>query len=423
MKRTLQFISCIIVILFSINSYSQEELTTPIDSPDFLKDYIPPNYTYTIWTLNPDLIQSSSLSDDFDRTLFSLDLRSDFSIRQQQDKSDTYLFISLDEEFRSGKTQDLQNPNENFFDHRLFINGQRDFFMKDKFFVGIGVDYFGQVDRDLVEDWTSSIRNNTGVDLAIGYGRAYDITTAWTATSIFNDLEGYGVAVDRSYAKELADLIRTQSRTRIFDNRLMAIQNRTELFSFLDNNNIAALTPLTAALIDDTFGNETFRGRQSGYRIAGGIRPDINFFTSRTELDESNSTDFSLLPFVTFDYYIPINEDWQFDLETRFQFLSLVGDELDKNTVANVAASLAWIPTRRVRSTVSAFFTNTDNVNENFTDFTSVSLGYALRYYFNPRLTLDFNASISNIWTNSAIFGGDSTFGNRITLGFNYAIL
>ncbi len=422
MKRTLQFISCLLVLLFSNNCLSQEGLTTPIDSSDFLKNYIPPNYTYTIWSLQPDILSSSTVSEDFNRNSFSSGVRTNFSFREQQDKSDTYLFATLDENFRTGKTQDLQNPNENFFDHRMFVNGQRDFFFKDKFFVGIGADYVGQLDRDLIEDWNSSIRNDGSIDLGVGYGRIYTVTTAWTATSIFNDLEGYGVEVDRSYAKELADLIRTQSRTRIFDNRLMQIQNRTELFTFLDANNIATLTPLTAAVIDDTFGNETFRGRQSGYRFFGGLRPSVNSFTTRSSTEEDNSRDFELIPIVEFDYNLPISEDWQFDVNTSIALRSLTGDAIDKNTRSSASVSLAWLPTQRVRSALSAFYSGTYNVNEDISDFTSVSLGYALRYYFNPRLTLDFNASISNIWTKN-IFFESSTFGHRISLGFNYAIL
>ena len=415
MKRTLQIISCIGFILFSINTYSQTDLTTP---DDFLKDYRPPNFTFKSWIFWPDFRESSSKSDNFNRSQVNLRLRNNFLLMQQKDRSTSELRIGLENEIRSGKVDTIKNGNDNYFDTDLNVTGSRDFYLKEKIFLGAGTDTRYGFRRQIIDDWTANVGTDVSINLGIGFGRVFSVMNAWRATSLFNDLECNGIAVDRSYLRELSDLLTMQNNRRILDGRLARIQNQQELFSFLQENNIAEFTPFSVPIINDSYRFETFRPRLSGFRLYAGVRPGLVFNNTKTEQTETKEEHYYLLPFANLNYHLPINEDWQLDVLTSFNYKNLLNDDVyfDIRPFANV--SVSWMPNLRIRSTASITY---NGAYRDLRSFTSINLGYQLNYYFSPRMLLDFSAIVGKRWQDANGIQ-INPIEQRVTFGINYFI-
>jgi len=415
MKRIFQFISCLGLMFFFSNAYSQENLTT---SKDFLKNYRSPNFNYTFWRLSPNIRESSIDATNFKRSQFNLGLSNYINFRQQKDKSNTTIIIDSDNDLSKGNNDGVQVSNNNFYSSFTTINGVHDYFIKDKFFLSAGIESRIDFDRKLIDEWRSTNENRTWLDLGVGYGRVFSVTNAWRAQSIFNDLECNGIAVDRSHLKDLADLLTNQRNTRVFDPRLARIQFQTELYSFIQDRGVAEFNPFTAAVINDTYVYEDFRTRRSGYRVYAGLRPGSNSSINKTIDSETKMSNLFLEPIVQFDYYLPISEDWQFDVESNINFRSLINRDVSKNLSSNVNVSLAWIPNRRIRSTTSLRYQGS---YEDLFEFTDISLGYQLNYYFSPRTSILFSAILNSRWTELNL-EKSTDLSQRISLGLNYQI-
>lgn len=415
MKRILQFISCLLFVFFSINANSQ---TDELNPKTFLKDYRPPNFTYKIWSFSPDLRESSSNSDNFKKSQFNARLINNFNLRQQKDNSNTTLNISTNNEFRRGNVNDIKNGNDNFFHNNITAQANRDLFFNDKFLIGIGTNYQGQFERELIEEWDAETENDLSINLSLGFGRIFGVTDAWRATSLYNDLECNGIAADQSYLKELSDLLTMQNNRRIFDSRLARIQNRTELYTFIQENEITEFTPFSVSVINDSYRFETFRQRLSGYRFALGIQPGIVTETIKDSSNKMASNWKYILPVASFNYHLPVNEDWQLDILSSFQYKNLLSEEIYENTVSNVSVSIAWMPNARIRSSSSLVYRGSDGEDVNFN---SISLGYQFNYYFSPRMVANASAVIGKTW--SELNGQQNNdLSQRITIGFNYLI-
>jgi len=266
MKRILQFISCLVIMFFALNLHSQQDLTSSSDYGDqFLKEYRPPNFTFTSWRLSPNIRESGTDASSLKRSLFNLRVVNDIYFNQQRDKSNTEITVFFINELRSAKVNDVKNGNDNFYNNNTSINGFRDFFIKDKFFLSAGLGERFVFNRELIDDWRSNSSNQIFANLGLGLGRVFEVTNAWQAQTIFNDLECNGIAVDRSYMKDLADLLTVQRNTRIFDTRLARIKFQTALYNFMQDNGVADFNPFTAAVINDSYSFETFRTRKSGF--------------------------------------------------------------------------------------------------------------------------------------------------------------
>lgn len=422
MKAIQLFLTTLVVILISSISYGQSDNNN--ESPDksitdFIRDYQPPNYSYTRLSLSPSFGESSNNTNLLSKSQFNLNLTSFLDFRQQRDKSNTTVRGFLDERFQKGQTDDIQTGGTNFIKHSLQLVGQHDYYFKEKLFLGIGVETYGNAVRSLIDDWDFDQSNNSSIVLGVGFGRPFTVNRAWMANSIFNDLECNGIAVDRSHVQGFADLLAMQQNRRIFDNRLDGIKRQTEVFNFLQENEVAEFTPFSAAVIGDSYGFENFRDRQSGYRLYGGVKPGVDFDVFRTEDNESKTTEYSIVPFIQFDYFLPISEDWQFDASTFFSAKSLLNEDVFNRSQARAQLSLAWLPNFRIRSSLNLLYAG--NFSEVY-NFNGVNLGYSLDYYFSPRLVANFDAVVGKNWSGIPNEIQES-FSQRITFGINYFLL
>ena len=420
MKRTLHIFSCLVFSLF-FNTVSGQTDSTNDTVTDFLRNYRSPNYTYMFLRLDPSISQSSNLSDDLKRYQVNLQARVNFNVNTLKDKSNTNLSISTFDRFQRGVVNDIKTQSDNFLKHQLWSQGTKDFYLSGDAFVGVGFNYNGRAEKTLIDDWSSLSENDLSIPLGFGFGRPFAIHQAWKATTLFNDLECNGIAVERSLAKELADLFTVQNFTRFFDSRLGRIQNRTEVFSFLQENGITEFNPFSAAVIEDSFRYETFRTRLSGFRIFGGIAPGVKTNRTKSNAFDTSNRAFYLSPFLQFDYHLPINEDWQFDLNSKVEYENNISEEIiNRNqTTGYFVANLAWVPNYRIRTALQLNYST--SLSENF-NFHGVDLGYRVDYYISPAVSVNLNMTFRKQWQEVFTVKNEN-FSNNFSTGFSYFIL
>ena len=392
-------------------------------SSDFLKDYIPPNYKNHRISIYPQLRESVVRSDNLDRDRLTASLYSTYIFNMQKDKSDTEVVAVLDTDFISEKVNDVRIDNNNLLQAIVNVRSNRYQYISGKAFVSAGAELFaGNQFYYLAED-QNTFNQTFSIPLSIGFGRPFVVNDAWQAMSLFNDLECYGIAADRSRTKEVADLISTQRNTQFLDGRLGRIQNRAELLDYLNDNNIVNLSALSSAVIHDSYRFENFQFRLSGFRIRGGIIPSlVSFNYGDNSIIPGNDTDLTLDPFASFDYYLPISEDFQLDINLFFRYRDQPYLESNEENVfsTNNQVTFSWLPNRRTRLGTNLRFNTSGN------DFTysiqSLQLNLTFDYYVSPAVQWNTRVYFNKEWRD--LLGIESTlFDQSISIGLSYFII
>ena len=388
-------------------------------SSDFLRNYIPPNFKYHTLFLNPSLRESVVRSETLDRNRFSSSVLGTYLFAMQEDRADTELSAFINSGFVSDERNEVRNDNDNIFSINLSSTANRYFYLSGKAFFSLGAELNTNSRFFYLTENTNSFLHSFALPLALGFGRPYQVSDAWRAMTMFNDLECYGIAADRSRTKEVADLMSEQRNTRFLDNRLGRIENRANLLNFLNDNEIVNLSALSSSVIHDSHRFEFFFTRLSGFRIQGGVRPRLANIKRGNGVEYSSESGLSLSPFFSFEYYLPISDNWQLDINNFVLFmdeeLSNLGYFQTRNTV-----KLNWLPNLRTRAQAEISY----NGFENQLEFKSHELGLNLtfQYYFSPALT----------WTASTIFLQDwrelvgvksQIFEQVFSAGFSYRFI
>ena len=386
----------IFFISFSTQLYSQDSLEIKANT-DFLRDYIPPNYNFQLLSLSPSFRESISRSDNLDRDRFAASLFGYYRFLSQKDKSDTDLDITVRSNFISDEKNDVKTDNDNYFEFKVSSDADKYFYLSGKAFVSVGYDLESS-NRILyrTENFNSNFQE-LKIPISIGFGRPFRVNDAWSAMTLFNDLECYGIASDRTRYKEVADVISVQRNTRFMDRRLGRIQNRTKLIEYLDNNDIVDFTPLSSAVLHDNFNFENFRTRFSGFRINGGVIPRLATRSTGDGTTTSTTENFfELDPFINFQYFLPIAEDWQFDIYSFTTYESTVFVE-DFNAIKSVNIfTLTWLPNARTNASTEFRFDSYNN--EVSVKTNAISLGFNLSYYVSPAIRWNTQIYFSNNW-------------------------
>ena len=424
MRTTKLIFSIAILVLGNLNTFGQavfeeENIESLQSSKEFLRNYRPPNYRFTSLLIKPAFSESSNVTETLSRSSMDIMFDSRLIFRQLRDKSTTNFQVNLDESFRKRIINDIKNANDNFYNHDIYAYGQHDYYLKEKLFLGTGVSYSGDFERSLVEDWTIDQSNGASLLLGVGFGRIFSVNRAWMAQSLLNDLECNGIAVDRSQLTDLSDLLVMQQNRRIFDSRLNRIKRRTELHTFIRDNQIAEFSPLSAALLEDTFRFENFRNRLTGFRLYVGFSPSVRNTKERVIDDEQKNTSYSINPFLDFDYHLPISEDWQFDVFNSLYSADLLTENGERFLSVRSSFSLAWLPNLRIRSSLTLNYRGSFSENN---IYNGLNLGYNLNYYFSPRMVGNFEAIIGNNWSET-LNQVQTDFSQRISFGLSYYLL
>lgn len=414
-----------LIMLFFLTSLftAKGQVETSNLTSDFLKDYIPPNYKNHRISFYPQFRESVTRSDNLDRNRLAASLYSTYVFNMQKDKSDTEVVVVLDTDFISDKVNDVKVDNNNLLQVILDVRSNRYHYISGKAFVSAGAELFsGNQFYYLAED--QNIFNQTfSIPLSIGFGRPFVVNDAWQAMSLFNDLECYGIAADRSKTKEVADLISTQRNTQFLDGRLGRIQNRTELLNYLNDNNIVGLSALSSAVLHDSYRFENFQFRLSGFRISGGVIPSlVSFNFGNNSTIPGNDTDITLDPFASFEYYLPISEDFQLDINSTFRYRDQPYLESNEENVFSTSSQVtfSWLPNRRTRLGTNVGFSTSGN---DFTySFQSLQLNLTFDYYVSPAVQWNTRVYFYKEWRES--FGTETTlFDQSISIGFSYFII
>jgi len=221
----------------------------------------------------------------------------------------------------------------------------------------------------------------------------------------------------------VADLISTQRNTQFLDGRLGRIQNRAELLDYLNDNNIVNLSALSSAVIHDSYRFENFQFRLSGFRIRGGIIPSlVSFNYGDNSIIPGNDTDLTLDPFASFDYYLPISEDFQLDINLFFRYRDQPYLESNEENIfsTNNQVTFSWLPNRRTRLGTNLRFNTSGN------DFTysiqSLQLNLTFDYYVSPAVQWNTRVYFNKEWRD--LLGIESTlFDQSISIGLSYFII
>ncbi len=388
-------------------------------SSDFLRNYIPPNYKYHTLLINPSLRESVVRSPTLDRNRFSSTLFGSYILAMQEDRADTELNAFISSGFVSDERNEVRNNNDNTFSISLRSEANRYFYLSGEAFVSLGAEINSNNRFLYLAENTNSFLNSLALPIAIGFGRPYQVSDAWRAMTVFNDLECYGIAADRSQTKEVADLMSEQRNTRFLDNRLGRIENRANLINFLHDNEIVNLSALSSSVIHDSHRFEFFFTRLSGFRIQGGVRPRLANIKRGDGVDYFTESGLSLSPFFSFEYYLPISENWQLDINNFVLFMDEeLGDQGFFQTSNTVKVN--WLPNLRTRAQAELFYNGFDNGVE----FQSHELGlnFTFQYYLSPSVT----------WTASTIFLQDwrelvgvksQIFEQVFSAGFSYRFI
>ncbi len=389
-----------------------------------LKKYTPPDFNFSTFFFSPSLNESSTNSDSFKRNYFRMGYSGLYNRFAMKGRHNINSRISLINNLDIDKINDTNAANRNLLYFDFSASTDRQYYFSNYF-----LNYGGTINYDLnithVDDPTNDFPNNrlsVNIPLGFGIGRVYNVSFAWQAMTLLDDLERYGATVNRTHNTALADYLLTNRYTRVFDNRLKRIYELEQLYAFIQEKNILAFNPRNAALLYDSWANETFVVRRRGTMLWAG------FNTEYTRTGEPNQFGyvFNIVPTVNIRSYHPINKNWQLDhtgvisystnLKRSNNYIS------NENVFAEYQIAVGWFPSRRINARVALLSRYDYLINEFFenSSLVHVNLLSQFNYYFNPRmiLNLSFNASFSEeLDTNIG-----SSFSQTFQAGFQYAI-
>lgn len=416
MNNKIYWLIVLLFLLVANKGISQTDAV--VNSSDFLKNYIPPNYKFQRLFLNPSLRESLVRSDALDRNRFSANIFANYFLNSQADYSDTFLSIFFQSGFVSDKRNQVQTANDNAFTNSVSIAGDFYYYLSGEAFVSFGTNTSSNNRNLYLAENSNTSNHSISIPISIGFGRPYQVTDAWTTMTLFNDLECYGIASDRSQTKEVADLMSALRNTRFLDNRLGRIQNRAALLNYLNDNDIVDLTALSSSVIHDTYRFEFAFTRYSGFRIRGGVIPKMVVTRVGNGTEYIIDSGISLSPFFNFDYFMPLSEDWQLDI---YNLVTFEDDEFSMVNAFKTANSvrLNWYPNLRTRAGAELNYNGFDNPT---LSLHTLRLGLTFEYYLSPAVQFTLSSFVSNEWRDG--FGQKSeTFDQVFSGGFIYRFI
>lgn len=412
MKRYQVYISCSFFLLLHFYNIAQSDT---ID----LQSYRPPDFTFKSLVVYPDLKQTFTNAQDFKRTTFKMGAIGNYLVQKMEGKNTSEFNVLIDTDYSYSKLGDSTAVPNNLFSTTVNADYSLDHYFQEPAFVRFGVKYRSNVNRIKGVNENSSWSNNLTVPFGFGYGRPFDITDAWLAETIVEDLERNGFDVNRQNLQSLADTIYLTKRKRVKDPRLQYIEQLNTIYEHFEAERLKDLTPIAAALIYDSFRFEAFIRRQSGWRVYAGIAPGLIWDTN-SSLDPVWEYELGLESFLAFDYYLPINKDWQVDSEFLATMRSAA---LANNNVAldiDWYSTVGWYVSQRTFLFASILFDYLDNLNEiNPIKTVGVGTGVSLQYYFSPSLALQTSTYFRNTWQITSA----ETAAKNINQNFNFSLV
>ncbi len=379
MKRISFSISCLF-LLFNFSIQAQENST-------FLQNYTPPNYTFQLLEFSPNIHQSYARTAGLDRRIFEFELDTRYQLEKLNEKNTISINFAFDNALNFNSTNDVKAPVSNFYAHQTNFDFEHDYFISEQFFLGYGVDIDTRISQSYQESsspWSTRI----SIPFGFGFGRVYDVSSAWHAATIMEDAKAAGIVLDDSDLLSFADTLVSLRFRRIFDTRLRDIERQSQVLKFLEEKAGMEMTPFASTLILDSYRFERFVTRRRGYRIFAGPQFQLTG-DSRVESGNRNWIGFyELFPVVNFQYYKPVNKNFQLSIELESAFKTQLSGG-GQNIGISLDTGLGWFVSRRVNFFVNPSMRLFRNMNT-FADSTvlGMALGSGFNYYVSPQFIL-----------------------------------
>lgn len=260
---------------------------------------------------------------------------------------------------------------------------------------------------------------------AWGKGRIEDISDAWSAQRIIEDLQRTGFAASTFTEEdfwEFADLIAELRNLRRLDFRMKRVYELEQIGQFLIDKEIIGVSDiLFMAQLADTYRFERFVQRSSGesWNIYTQIYGHLRRSNNNADIEDYN-LEFGL----NYQKYLPIKKRWQLNLIGNLSYQPMTstffGNEPEQFR-GSVSGRLGYYPSARTNLGVR-LFASWNNFINNIQQFDSTSYtftnSFEARYFISPFASLSGDIQLR--------FFEGSTFGfqpfNTNTERFSYSL-
>ena len=314
-------------------------------------------------------------------------------------------------------------------------------------------------------DESVTLNVSAGLRLLAGWGRIEPVEDARLAVYILADLKKAGYLAREPENQDiirLAERISEVRNERFFDSRHKTIWEMQQIDSLLKTMGIIAEDNISYFnILRDNWDYASGPSRSSGFRISGGILPEI-VYTDQDVSEETRYTD----PDTTYsnkyvnserafrgnilgrvEYQKPLNLYWQLSLSNELRFSrnsirnTLTQDDDSENEevteyiepgVQNrFAFSIGYYPNTRTSlfmyttETLQYMNSKQEDLDDLKTTGFSTSSGIELNYYISPQLRLRLDTYFE--WTNNKYrersTGQDRNHDINVSLGITYMLL
>ena len=374
-----------------------------------LSDYKYPDVGRKVSRLSPDIFYSNANSNALSKTEV-MRIGVDFSgwnianTREFQ-KNFNYQFSSDLRRQKEGAADVVKGVD--FF---IQLNLENRFFLKPKRFIELASDlYFDFNDRGEISE-TKNFFSWISVAPKYGFGRIENVTDAWQAMVMLEELKKQGYLIEENIGDEeierFAQVISDVRNYRNPDGRLEDIAEFQRITEFLIENKYVHVDDYGLfAIIKDVYDFESFVQRQHGSSFKAG--PE--FYTSRRKnnLDLVEVEEFRIYSgILKYERFRAIDAHWQLDQTYAIKggvwnfspsFLSTFNTFDYYELSADI--TLGNFLSQRTFMSLSAFF-----VYRNFLDNPSLTyngfLRYTYNYYISPKFRINLNASFNLLSNN-----------------------
>ncbi len=404
-----------------------------------LNDYKDPDYKYRSLYLYFDLNGKGSISIKNDRysdymsgnggTGLNLNASCHVVKNSRKKQFSRFTIIGLSPNIHLSKeyNTDVNNKISFFltFDNRTY---QKYYIFKKMFFeTDIFLSTYNKAVTDIDgEKGYINSNNNLRLPLMIGFGRIENITSAWHAIRIVEDLQKDGVIKEgASFSEEdiisLANFVTDRNYTRSFDYRKKLKDDIVGLRHSILSDKVDFNNPLAYASIFDMWQNGVNTLRRSGYTIAFGLEPGLRLSYFDNDRPNYSIKALDLFLITRLDYARALSKKWQLDFTIELKggandvLLSDsridddVTDNLKPRAYSNLSFTVGYFP--NTRTSFSSTIKLRGNMSSPNPDSDIIHFNHYflfdnnLYYYINSRNRLSFHFNVSdrlyiNNWQN-----------------------
>lgn len=414
----------IFAILFTSTCYGQ------VSNYD-ISNYLFPDFQRKTLSINPQLGFSFFNSTQFDNhnsgSFGFAAVGTSISNSRKRQSNLTYTANS-DYDYYSEDTLNSEKTKD--FNSRLGIENETRFFFKPKrYFEAAGRAAYRYRDMNVVGEVENRKLTELNVSLIpkLGFGRIENISDAWHALTIIEELQKAGcIKKDLTHEEitALADELRRLKNTRNVDFRLENIYEFEQLAKyFIDNGLASAEQYRFFAVLDDAYSFEAFTTREQGQAFTIGTDVSLDYSKEHQEPIGTNSIrSYALV--LGYEKNNAISSDWQFiqsyNLKGGFLAYGLSGTQgTSRSNLLELTThhELGYYLNQRTNFSLPL---NT-RISQRESDMLIIAAIFpTLNYYFSPQLRFSIHARVSLYQQNFSDNPNINYQNGNLSAGINY---